>query len=395
LLPASASLQAAAAAAGGRGRPGGNDAAARVAGAAVAPQDGACCQRPCLREQQQLQQAAVAAPAATTRQHVLPGRQLHHKTVSAANVRLPARSSSCSRRPWPLRRRRCSSTSPGRQLHHQTAVPASVRLSETSSSCSRRPWPPRRRRRGSTCRRGGRRTTRRWLLPASASPQAAESAAGANRSRQSAAPAMAWGRPPRSSPHRWSRWPMEPPRRGTSCLRRVLRSMRDRGVCRLLCRCVQRRRRWGAPKQSARSPNRSSARAAADVTLGSADAAVSAGCAGGCGGGAGGLRPASQTARPSCVVEVAVQKTRGKSHKWSRSHTPSPTGHHHKTGGSTRSYRRQAQLACAACKWSTSSSRFEGPSVTKNSRQLRPASAQTRSWRRMTRVARWARETQT
>ena len=302
--------RAAAAAAGGRGRPGGNDAAARVAGAAVAPQDGACCQRPCLREQQQLQQAAVAAPAATTRQHVLPGRQLHHKTVSAANVRLPAR----------------------------------------SSSCSRRPWPPRRRRRGSTCRRGGRRTTRRRLLPASASPQAAESAAGANRSRQSAAPAMAWGRPPRSSPHRWSRCQMEPPRRGTSCLRRVLRSMRDRGVCRLLCRCVQRRRRWGAPKQSARSPNRSSARSAADVTLGSADAAVSAGCAGGCGGGAGGLRPASPTARPSCVVEVAVQKSRGKSFKWSRSHTPSPTGHHHKTGGSTHSYRRQAQLACAACK---------------------------------------------
>jgi len=67
------------------------------------------------------------------------------------------------------------------------------------------------------------------------------------RSRKSAAPAGARGRPPRSTQHRLSRWLMQPSRRGTSGLCRPLPSMRHRGVRRLLCRCLQRSRRWGAP----------------------------------------------------------------------------------------------------------------------------------------------------
>lgn len=82
----------------------------------------------------------------------------------------------------------------------------------------------------------------------------------------------------------------------------------------------------GAPRNSRRGVQTALALAAADATLGSPDAVVTAGGVGGCGGGAGGMSPSSAATRPLCVVEVVVQKTRGKSFKWSRSHTPSPTG---------------------------------------------------------------------
>jgi len=148
-------------------------------------------------------------------------------------------------RRWPRRRLRMRVHAPARDW--VTVRPAGSGTGAARLQPSRAPAARvrrrHRRRRGGDCRGTGRLCVRRRHgreRPSRIPPRA-------RRSRKSAAPVGVRGRPPRSAPHRWSRWPMQLPRRGTSCLCRLLPSMRHRGVRRLLCRCLQRRRRWGAP----------------------------------------------------------------------------------------------------------------------------------------------------